>query len=634
MEANNIKEKEMLTGHKPVPIELIDKVKKSICKIIIKDKEKMNFGTGFFMKVDDSKKYLITNHHNISEEIINKDINLELHNHKIVQLNLNNHNIRYFKDPKDITIIEFTKKDELYKEIELLEYDLNYKYGYHIYKNADVFTIGYPSGKDASCSSGKIINIEDFEFYHSISTEKGSSGSPIILLNSNTNITQVIGIHKYADHSKNLNCGTFIAEIFNMKNNKNLYNINNIVINKADIKDNNINDDKLKNINIKNDKFDNKPNNYIKKNYNNNKNIINNINGNAIKNNYIISQFEIDNNNINKKIRIINSYENYIKEHEYECEKVIKDKMNENQIKFCKIRINNKLILFNYFYIFTKAGKYNIKYSFNNCFTNANYMFCDCEFLINIDLSNFKTEKIKNMSDLFRGCKSLTYINLSKFNTKNIIDMSNMFYDCKSLTYLNLSNFNSKKVTDISGMFCGCKSIKDIDLSNFNTEKVTNMAGIFYECESLTNIDLSNFNTEKLTNMSGMFKGCASLNNINLINFNTENVTDMSNMLRGCKLLTNIDLSNFDTKNVIDMSYMFSECESFTYLNLSNFNTERVTKMNGIFRGCKSLTKLNLSNFKIGKIEHQGMFSFCKSLTEKNIIVKDKNILKYFFTKY
>ena len=63
MEVNNIKEKEMLTGHKPVPIELIDKVKKSICKIIIKDKEKMNFGTGFFMKVDDSKKYLITNHH-------------------------------------------------------------------------------------------------------------------------------------------------------------------------------------------------------------------------------------------------------------------------------------------------------------------------------------------------------------------------------------------------------------------------------------------------------------------------------------------------------------------------------------------------------------------------------------------
>ena len=669
MEENIIKEKELLTGHKPVPIEIIDKVKKSICKIIIKDKEKINYGSGFFMKIDNSKKYLITNHHNISSETINKDINLELYNLKMIKLNLYNHDIKYFPYPKDITIIEIKEQDEIYKDIELLEYDLNYKYGYQRYKNADVFTIGYPSGKNASCASGKIINIEDFEFDHSISTEKGSSGSPIILLNSNTSIIPVIGIHKLADRLKKLNCGTFIGEIFNIKENNNnsfiINNINNIKINKVDINDNKINKNNNNNNNLKyiinkKDKEDNKPNNYLnknfnnnnnilknninkkdkednnkdnylKKNFNNNNNIINNINDSG-KNNYITSQFDIDENNINKKIRIINSYENYIKKHEYE--KIIKDKMNENQIKFFKIRINNKLIPFNYFYIFTKTGIYNIKYSFKNNLTNANYLFCECEFLINIDLSNFNTEKIKKMNDLFRGCKSLTYINLSKVNTKNVIDMSNMFYGCKSLTFLNLSNLNTKKVTDISGMFYGCKSLTDLDLSIFNTEKVTNMAYMFNECESLINIDLSNFNTEKLINMSGMFKGCKSINNINLINFNTENVIDMSNMLRGCKFLTNIDLSNFNTKNVIDMSYMFSECESFKDLNLSNFNTEKVIKMNGIFRGCKSLTKLNLSNFNIGKIEHLGMFSFCKSLTEKNIIAKDKNIIKYFFTKY
>ena len=35
-----------------------------------------------------------------------------------------------------------------------------------------------------------------------------------------------------------------------------------------------------------------------------------------------------------------------------------------------------------------------------------------------------------------------------------------MFYDCKSLTNLNLSNFNTQNVTNMSGMFSYCKSLK------------------------------------------------------------------------------------------------------------------------------------------------------------------------------
>ena len=38
-----------------------------------------------------------------------------------------------------------------------------------------------------------------------------------MLLNSNINLVQVIGIHKEADHYKKVNQGTFIGEIF--KNN-------------------------------------------------------------------------------------------------------------------------------------------------------------------------------------------------------------------------------------------------------------------------------------------------------------------------------------------------------------------------------------------------------------------------------
>ena len=48
---------------------------------------------------------------------------------------------------------------------------------------------------------------------HKIPTEKGSSGCPIILLNNNYNLIQVIGIHKNGNYKKGINGGTFIGEI-------------------------------------------------------------------------------------------------------------------------------------------------------------------------------------------------------------------------------------------------------------------------------------------------------------------------------------------------------------------------------------------------------------------------------------
>ena len=47
--------------------------------------------------------------------------------------------------------------------------------------------------------------------------------------------------------------------------------------------------------------------------------------------------------------------------------------------------------------------------------------------------------------------------------------MSCMFNLCKSLTNINLFNFKTKKVTDMSGMFLGCRALLSIDLSNLNT---------------------------------------------------------------------------------------------------------------------------------------------------------------------
>ena len=62
-----------------------------------------------------------------------------------------------------------------------------------------------------------------------------------------------------------------------------------------------------------------------------------------------------------------------------------------------------------------------------------------------------------------------------------------MLKECSSLTNINLSNFNTNNVTDMSGMFSGCKSLTNINLSNFNTNNVTNMICMFSGCSSLRN---------------------------------------------------------------------------------------------------------------------------------------------------
>ena len=57
---------------------------------------------------------------------------------------------------------------------------------------------------------------------------------------------------------------------------------------------------------------------------------------------------------------------------------------------------------------------------------------------------------------MFIGCSSLKELNLINFNTNNVTNMSCMFFECSSLKVLNLNNFNTNNVTDMSCMFSEC----------------------------------------------------------------------------------------------------------------------------------------------------------------------------------
>ena len=48
--------------------------------------------------------------------------------------------------------------------------------------------------------------------------------------------------------------------------------------------------------------------------------------------------------------------------------------------------------------------------------------------------------------------------------------MRGIFGGCRELEYLDLSNFNTSNVTDMTGMFIECYKLKKIEgINNFNT---------------------------------------------------------------------------------------------------------------------------------------------------------------------
>ena len=65
------------------------------------------------------------------------------------------------------------------------------------------------------------------------------------------------------------------------------------------------------------------------------------------------------------------------------------------------------------------------------------------------------------MGSMFFGCDVLTSLDLSNFDTSNVTDMSHMFDSCK---YLNViyagKNWNTDKVTTSNNMFTACKNLK------------------------------------------------------------------------------------------------------------------------------------------------------------------------------
>ena len=216
-----------------------------------------------------------------------------------------------------------------------------------------------------------------------------------------------------------------------------------------------------------------------------------------------------------------------------------------------------------------------------------------------------ETEKVylnEDMNSMFRNMSSLISLNLSNFDTSRVTNMSYMFFNTSSLTLLNLSNFDTSKVTNMDSIFRGMTNLTTIDLSNFDTSKVTDMSSMFSDMRNLTTLNLSNFNTSRVTDMGFMFYGMSSLTSLNLSNFNTSNVTDMSFMFAETHKIKTLNLGYLDTSRVTTMEKMFNNMWALDNLDVSSFNTRNVITMNGMFGGMEGLKNLNISSFDTSSV--------------------------------
>ena len=74
------------------------------------------------------------------------------------------------------------------------------------------------------------------------------------------------------------------------------------------------------------------------------------------------------------------------------------------------------------------------------------------------------------MYAMFMWCTSLEKLNLSNFNTSQVTNMTNMFYLCRSLTSLDFRNATFDKVTSYTSMFGSTPSTINIITKDATTK--------------------------------------------------------------------------------------------------------------------------------------------------------------------
>ena len=191
-------------------IKRYQKKEDAICKIKINN----GSGTGFFCQIElnnKKMKCLFTNNHvlNISNIEIGSKIKF-LHQNRIKTIEIIKKRFVCTNKKLDYTCIEIFD-DENFDNYFIIDPHINCNNPDEEYKDDKITILQCPGNEDVSIAEWRILEIQkNTKIIHSVSTEPGSSGSPIILSTRNLNI---IGIHNASLKKDIYNRGIFFKPI-------------------------------------------------------------------------------------------------------------------------------------------------------------------------------------------------------------------------------------------------------------------------------------------------------------------------------------------------------------------------------------------------------------------------------------
>ena len=101
----------------------------------------------------------------------------------------------------------------------------------------------------------------------------------------------------------------------------------------------------------------------------------------------------------------------------------------------------------------------------------------------NVVIRDLDVSLIDDLSFLFAGIvDGVKSIDLSGWKTSKVKNMGWMFSYCGHLKSLNLSGWDTSKAETMCMMLCGCEQLKSLDLSGWDTSKVKDFDFIFVNC--------------------------------------------------------------------------------------------------------------------------------------------------------
>ena len=113
-----------------------------------------------------------------------------------------------------------------------------------------------------------------------------------------------------------------------------------------------------------------------------------------------------------------------------------------------------------------------------------------------------------DLSLAFSDAQNLESFSAPHTNTSQVTSMKGMFWsnNNSNFTSLNLSNFETGEVINMSNMFEGATNLVTLDLSSFDTGKVQFMHSMFEGVDSLSTLDINNFRYDEVISYTGMFR--------------------------------------------------------------------------------------------------------------------------------